>query len=47
VHAEVGGIGALTLRLPGGNALAAGREIFVIPRVDHMHRFDFEGERVN
>jgi hypothetical protein len=47
VHAEAAGIASLTLRLPGGNALAASREIFVIPRVDHMHRFDVEGERVN
>ena len=40
VHAEAEGIGSLTLRLPGENALAAGQEIFVTPREDRVHRFE-------
>jgi multiple sugar transport system ATP-binding protein len=47
VHAEAEGIGPLTVRLPGENALAAGQEIFVTPREDRVHRFDGDGKRIN
>ncbi len=47
VHAEAVGIGSLTLRLPGENALAAGQEIFVTPREDRVHRFEGDGRRIN
>jgi multiple sugar transport system ATP-binding protein len=47
VHAEAEGIGALTLRLPGENALVAGQDIFVTPREDRVHRFDGDGRRAN
>jgi multiple sugar transport system ATP-binding protein len=47
VHAEAEGIGSLTLRLPGENALAAGQDIFVTPREDRVHRFDGAGKRID
>ena len=47
VHAEAEGIGSLTVRLPGENALAAGQEIFVTPREDRVHRFNRDGKRID